>query len=338
MRRIAVFAIILAATGGCAPKREEGPRVAAPGETEERSPARDETGARGPEAVVIADNLRVRVEGSLREDVVGVLKRGDVVEIQGEDRYDDESGLVWAPISCGDVRGWTALDFMLPLKSYEAVQPAERAAVAGDAAAMVAALKKLPQPGDPSAKLPLVVAPSGKRAFAELYDGGGGLTPDNVFLAVGTGLRRNFPRLVILGAARWSRDEKFAAFPEVYSFTGGNVYRFLLFDVARNDVIRLGFAAYDGADPTWAFAGDYLVWLGFDETKNFDYIPRLSALNLTSRERSVVLTADRTDVVTGDSPLPKVKLKPTAPVPADVAACELYRRFASAYVPYGESG
>ncbi len=341
MRRVAVFAILLAVAGGCTSKREESPRVAAPRETEERSPAGDEAEARGSEAVVIADKLRVRVEGSLREDVVAVLKRGDVVEIQGEDRYDDDSGLVWAPISAGDVRGWAALDFMLPLRSYEAVQPAERAAVAGDAATMDAELKKVCGAGEAGAEPPLVVAPSGKRALAELYDGGGGLTEDNVFIEVGTGLRRNFPRLVILGAARWSRDEKFAVFPEVFSFTGGNVYRLVLFDVGRNDVLRLGFAPYErrgGGEPAWAFAGDYFVWLGFDEAKDHNYVPRLSALKLTTRGRNVVLAADRTDVVADASSLPKVKLKPTASVPADVAACELYRRFAGAYVPYGESG
>lgn len=341
MRRAAVFAMVLAVAGGCTAKREESPRVAAPGETEERSPAGDEAGARGPEAVVIADKLRVRADGSLQDDVVGELERGAVVKLEGEDRYDDDSGLVWAQISADTVQGWAALDFMLPLKSYEAVRPAERAAEAGDAATMVAELKKLRRTGDSKVKPSLVVAPSGKRALAELYDGGGGLTPDNVFIEVGTGLRRNFPRLVILGAARWSGDEKFAAFPEVFSFTGGNVYRLVLFDVGRNDVLRLGFAPYErggGGEPAWAFAGGYFVWLGFDETKNHDYVPRLSALKLTTRERSVVLAADRADVVADVSSLPKVKLKPTAAVPADVAACELYRRNAGKYVSYGEAG
>jgi hypothetical protein len=341
MRRVAFFAIILAVAGGCTAKREESPRVAAAGETEERSPAGDEAGAPGPEAVVIADKLRVRAEGSLQDDVVGELERGAIVKLEGKDRYDDDSGLVWAQISADTVRGWAALDFMLPLKSYEAVRPAERAAEAGDAATMVAELKKVCGAGEAGAEPPLVVAPSGKRALAELDDGGGGLTPDNVFIEVGAGLRRNFPRLVILGAARWSGDDKFAAFPEVFSFTGGNVYRLVLFDAARNDVIRLGFAPYKrggGGEPAWAFAGGYFVWLGFDETKNHDFVPRLSALKLTTRERSVVLKADLTDVATGESALPKVKLKPAASVPADVAACELYRRFAGAYVLYGESG
>lgn len=341
MRRVAVFVMVLAAVGACTSKREESPRVGAPGETEARSPGGDEAEARGPEAVVIADKLRVRSEGSLRGEVAGLLERGDVVEMGDKDRYDDESGLVWVPVSGRDVRGWAALDFMLPLQSYEAVQPAERAAVAGDAAAMVAELKKLRGAGDATAERPLAVAPSGKRALAQLYDGGAGLTPDNVFIEVGAGLRRNFPRLVKIGAAVWSRDEKFAAFPEVFSFTGGNVYRLILFDAAGNEVTRLGFAPYDGgagAEQAWAFAGGYFVWLGFDETKDFDYVPRLSALNLTTRKKSVVLAADRADVVTGGSVLPKVKLKPAASVPAEVAACGLYRRLANTYVPYGESG
>lgn len=337
MRRVAWLAILLAAAAGCASKREEGPPAA--GEAEERSPAA-EGEARGPEAVVIADQLRVRAEGSLQGPEVGVLERGAVVKLEGEDRYDDETGLTWVQISADAVRGWAALDFLLPLQSYEAVRPAERAAEAGDAATMIAELKKVCGAGEAGAEPPLVVAPSGKRALAELYDGGGGLTPDNVFLEVGGSLRRNFPRLVILGAASWSGDEKYAAFPEIYTFTGGNVYRLLLFDAGRNDLLRLGYALYerDGGERAWAFAGDYFVWLGFDETKDFDYVPRLSALKLTTRERSVVLAADAADVVTDVSSVPKVKLKPAAAVPAEVAACELYRRYAGKYVSYGESG
>ena len=130
MERIAVFAMLLAVIAGCKPQPADGPGSTAAGEAGERPATSTETeeGPAGSEAVVIADKLRVRAEGSLREGVVGVLKRGDVVEIRGEDRYDDDSGLVWAPIACGDVRGWAALDFMLRREGYEGAKAAERAA------------------------------------------------------------------------------------------------------------------------------------------------------------------------------------------------------------------
>jgi hypothetical protein len=319
---VAAIAVILLAAlacsrgGGDVSRGEGGGTAAAP-------PGK--TGENAGGLVVYTPKVNLRAEPSSSADVVAVLGVGTYVERLPGKKVEG-GGYYWARVRADGKEGWVADKFVIPAGIYEATRKAHELGRGGDAAGMVAELKRVTAARGGKAE-DISVSPDGKKVLCRLLENPGDeMVGTDLYFAAGRGLVVNAGESLFLGTVAWSADGRYFA-------RGGNfvaMFPFQIYDAERDKVIFGGESYRDN----FAFAGGYFVFLTTEPSeavKDAD-LPAMYYFPLPNGKMRKILEADAGDVRDRDGNR-EYRLRPVGKAPWAVAASALYREYADNYAP-----
>jgi hypothetical protein len=300
----------------------------APARVVETTPAKT---AEDPLAVVVCvPKVNLRAGPATDARIVAVCGEGTYLRrLSEEGRLNEQDGLFWVQVRGDGNEGWMANDFIMPAAVYEAVRLAHDRGRAGDAAGMIAELKKISEARNGEDKH-ISVSPDGKKAFCSLAaDVNERYTFVDLYFVAGAGFVKKIGESVLENAITWSPDNKYwarengrglTAIHPVYihaADTGG-----ILCECRAND---------DNS----SFVGGYFIYLGEQSGWGEPGTPpALYYLRLPNGKPERALDSDLKDTrVQGDNGTVEYRLKATGEPPNVVTSSPLYRKFADAYAP-----
>jgi hypothetical protein len=292
------------------------------------------------EYTVYVDALNLRVEPSLKADVLAVLPAGAVVKTNpyqptGEvdenlpiylPRSENVDGIYWTKVRAGDIYGWVAEEYIMPRPLYDAYREADRLGKAGDAAGMLAAIEA----AGPATYGFAVPSPDGRKVVVSAITDyeynpffGAGYS---LYFETGKGLGLFGRQLTTEGL--WTPDSRYYASVKPWGYIEGGF--FLLFDAETYE--QKGLGDTNDAAPMEYLKG-YFVWLTFQYVSSYENeIPELTAYELASGKTTVLLKADAASLREGEYGREELQLVPAGPLPAALEGSLLYGEFNGAYV------
>jgi len=272
--------------------------------------------------VVYVDKLNLRNSAG-SGDVVAVLTAGTYVEGPLGKGVED-GGYYWVPVRAGGKEGWLADKFIIPAPVYEATRKADELGRSGDAAAMVAEIKRVTAQYGKAEEVS--ASPNGKKLLCRLLaDPADGTIGTDLYFVAGRGLVEKLGESLAFLDVKWSADGRYYA-------RGGNVvamYPLHIYDTDKDGVIFDGESYLDNFE----FVDGYFVFLTTEpsDVVKDAHLPAMYYVTLPDVEMSKVLEAEANDA-RGDGPR-EYRLRPVGEAPEAVAGSALYREYKNSFAP-----
>jgi hypothetical protein len=303
-------------------------------------------------AVVVTDKLELRSKPRLDGEVVAELRRGEEAVLLDPWEYTSARltrGFRWVKVRAQGKSGWAAKDYLVWSEHYDDCREADRLALAGDAAGMVAALRAIV--GDDEWRIR--IGPDGDRAVIQFVDSFAALESNVFYFESGRGLVRSLPYAVLDSEFIWSPDGKYVVTGLTADPGGTNMFHFCLYDAARDEILYDGrvqslyVEATDKREFTFEFRPGYFVWLEMERVdkslvhSRYDYWPALWAMDLATGEKTRVLEpvpSTYREHPKGEKPRrpDEILMRPVpGELPEGVRGSGLFQRFNGAYAEVG---
>lgn len=275
--------------------------------------------------VVYVEQLNMRAAPGTSADVVAVLGEGTRVD-ESTSKGVEADGYHWVHVRVDGKEGWLANRFIVPVEIYEATRRADELGRSGDAAAMVAEIKRVAAERGTAEEVS--VSPDGKKMLCRLLaDPDSRALGTDLYFAAGRGLVEKVAESLFFGNVKWSADSQ-------YFVRAGNVvikYSLHIYDAERCEVVFEGASYHDNFE----FVDGYLVVLTTepsDVVKEAE-LPAMYCVSLPAAKMSKVLEADAGDA-RGEGLGPReYRLRPVGKAPEAVASSSLYRKYLNNYAP-----
>jgi len=273
---------------------------------------------------VWVEEMNMRAAPGASDEVVAVLAEGSRVD-RKTSKGDEADGYYWARVRADYKEGWLADKFIVPAEIYLATREADKLGRSGNAAAMVAELKRVATQRGRAEDV--TVSPDGKKVLcripASIYDDTAGT---DLYFVAGRGLVDKAGESLFLGSVKWSADGR-------YFVRGGNfvaMYPFRIYDAEQGEAIFGGESYRDN----FAFVDGYFVFLTTepsDVVADAD-LPAMYYVPLPGGKMRKLLEADAADARERDGPR-EYRLRPVGEAPPAVAASALYLKYVDDYAP-----